>query len=126
MDRSLWCDDQWMTVRRGVTRTVLLVGAYAIKFPSLRGNGKGLGGRIWSICNGILANQSEVVWSEVDGVCPVRFSLLGLVNVYPRCDPVEGFDGDWSAIGADFLPPLDRKPENLGVLDGRIVWVDYA
>lgn len=115
-----------MHIRRGVTRTVLLIGPWAIKFPSFRGNGKGLGGRIWSICNGILANQEEVTWSAVDGVCPVRFSFLGLVNVYPRCEPVNSFDGDYALIGADFLPELDRKPENLGVLDGRIVWVDYA
>jgi hypothetical protein len=113
-------------IRRGITRTVLLVGPWAVKLPSLRSNGKGLAGRIWSVCHGILANLSEVQWSEVDGVCPVRFSLFGLVNVYPRCEPVASFDGDYAAIGAPFLPPLDRKPENLGLLNGRLVWVDYT
>ena len=112
-------------IRRGITRTVFLVGRWAIKVPSLRTNGDGLAGVMWSVSRGLQANLSERQWSEVEGVCPVRFSLAGIVNVYPRCEPVESFDGDYRTGGAVFLPPSDKKPQNLGRLCGRIVWIDY-
>lgn len=115
--------------RRGVTRTVILTRRYAVKVPSLRGGSLGARsprGVMRSIVWGIDANLSEIEWSGTPGVCPVLWSLLGLVNVYRRCAPVTGdlADADYDAIG--MLHPGDRKPENLGLLDGRIVWVDYA
>lgn len=45
--------------------------------------------------------------------------------MYRRCDPVDPATPiDYDAIG--LLHDGDRKPENLGWLDGRLVWVDYA
>jgi len=115
--------------RRGVTRTVVLTRRYAIKVPSLRGGS--LGGRsprgvMRSIVWGIDANLSEIEWSTSPGVCPVLWSWCGLVNVYRRCEPVthEPTEAEYDAIG--LLHDGDRKPENLGWLDGRLVWVDYA
>lgn len=71
------------------------------------------------------ANLSEREQASVPGVCPVRWSLLGLVNVYRRCDPVRGelSDADWAGIG--YPGPVDRRPHNVGVLDGRLVLIDY-
>jgi hypothetical protein len=112
-------------IARGVSRTVLLVGRWAVKIPSLRTNGQGVFGVAWSFSRGLQANLSERTWSGVDGVCPVLWSLAGLVNIYPRCQSVDAFDGDYGSIGAPFLPAGDRKPQNLGLLDGRIVWIDY-
>lgn len=115
--------------RRGITRTVWLVGRYAIKFPSLRPHNDGLAGLLWSICHGILANQSEATWwdnSHDPGLCPVLRSWLGgIVNIYPRCAPI--VEGD------EFDPPMllfglmlgDDKPDNYGRLGGRVVRVDY-
>lgn len=116
----------FVAVRRGVTRTVLLVGRWAVKVPSVRTHDNGLRGVLWSLCRGITANQSEAEWSgHHAGLCPVLLSLAGLVNVYPRCEPVdcELAEAEYDAIG--FVGPTDRKPQNVGVLGGRLVWLDY-
>jgi hypothetical protein len=113
-------------VRTGITRTVLLVGRWAVKVPSSRRYGKGLRGLLYGWSRGVQANISEAemcVWDEVRrDVAPVLFSLAGLINVYPRCAPVPA----GRVSEARPLPFCgDRKPENLGVLDGQVVWVDY-
>lgn len=56
-------------------------------------------------------------------MCPVRLSLLGgVVNVYPRCAPVPAA----REHEAPMLPyGGDRKLDNLGLLAGRVVWLDY-
>lgn len=112
-------------IRRGITRTVLLTRSWAIKIPSLRSHDNGLRGLLWSITRGISANLSELDWSGSPGTCPVRWTLAGLINVYPRCRPVEHdlTDEDYSSTG--FLGPTDRKPTNLGRLGDKLVWIDY-
>lgn len=111
-------------VRRGITRTVGLIGRWAVKVPSLRAYGNGVRGVLWSVTRGIQANLSEYEWSGSPGTCPVLWSLAGLVNVYPRCELVDDDAPiDWDAIG--FLAPVDRKAPNVGVLDGRVVLIDY-
>jgi hypothetical protein len=114
--------------RYGICRTVWLVGPWAIKTPRLRGalspEGAGVS---WTIPRAVLANQSEREWSGVEGVAPVLRSLLGgLVNVYPRCEPwpADTPEPDYDQIGDGWLP-RDRKPENVGLLDGQPVWLDY-
>lgn len=114
-------------IRTGISRTVILTRRYAIKVPSLRGGcGSGPRGRLWSFAHGILANLSEREWSDTPDVCPVLWCLLGLVNIYPRCEPLPEPCGeiDYDAIGI-VGPAGDKKPDNLGLLDGRIVWIDY-
>lgn len=112
-------------VRRGVTRTVFLVGRWAIKVPSLRGDSQG--NRLGSFCWGVLANLNERTWSSYEGwagqVAPVRVSLWGLVQIYPRCAPVSrGWREGLAVMDPD---PGDHKADNYGVLDGRVVRVDY-
>jgi len=112
-------------IHRGITRTVLLIGRWAVKVPSFRAYGDGLRGVVWSITRGIQANLSEITWTGSPGVCPVVWSLAGLVNLYPRCQPVltEPTEEEYSATG--ILGPTDRKPSNVGWLKGRLVWIDY-
>ena len=114
-----------MIVRRGITRTVLLTGRWAVKVPSLRAHDDGLRGVLGSFARGVLANLSETDWSGSPGVCPVRWSFLGLVNVYRRCEPVtwEPTEEEYRQIG--FLGPVDPKPHNVGLLNDRLVWIDY-
>lgn len=104
---------------------MVLAGRWAIKFPSLRAYGDGTRGVVWSITRGIQANLSEITWTGSPGVCPVVWSLAGLVNVYPRCEPVltEPTEEEYSATGV--LGPTDRKASNVGWLKGRLVWIDY-
>lgn len=112
-------------VRRGVTRTVLLAGRWAVKVPSLCAHGKGLRGVVWGIARGLSANLSEEEWSGQEGLCPVLWSFGGLVNVYPRCEPAseELTEDVYDAVG--FTGPMDKKPANLGWLNGKLVWLDY-
>lgn len=111
-----------VTVRHGVTRTVFLVGRYAIKVPTLR---YGLDAWAW----GIVSNGSEREWHTFSGwkgkVAPVLRSWLGgLIQVYPRC---ERFDEDTMEypVFEDFAPG-DKKADNYGVLNGTVVCLDYA
>lgn len=114
-------------IRRGICRTVLLTKRYAIKFPSTRRYNPGwLKGLMWSISRGIQANLSEHAWSSVDGVCPVLWSFGGIINVYPRAEllPDYGPEIDYASIAPSFVP-TDKKRDNVGMLDGRLVWIDY-
>lgn len=124
-----------MLVRHGISRTVVLVGRYAIKVPSLRGGSTGgVRGRLQSFAWGVLANASERQWHGyapwAGQVAPVLRSWLGgLVQVYPRCEPLPVNDRD-EYDGPHPLPALDPDPgdnkaDNFGWLDGRIVRIDY-
>lgn len=129
---------RFVQVRRGITRTVLLVGGWVYKFPSLRPYGRGLAGVMWSLSRGIQANLSEAEWStfveDRDKIAPVTRSWLGgMMNVYPRCEPLIVVDvsGELPSEILAQVPELtggphgDLKDENLGWLDGRLVWLDY-
>lgn len=117
-------------VRTGITRTVILVGRYAVKVPSLRGGSSG--DRLASFCDGILANKAERTWHDYEPwrgrVAPVLRSWAGgIIQVYPRCDPLPA--GRWEeASDVPWLDPDpgDHKAENLGLLNGRVVFVDYV
>lgn len=116
-----------MQIRRGTTRTVLLLGKYAIKLPRLSAHHSGLRGRMWSLARGILANISESEWSGMQGVCPVLWSGFGgIVNIMPRCKPVyeDRSVEEYYAI-SNQLFASDKKPQNLGLLNGELVWIDY-
>jgi hypothetical protein len=128
-------------IRSGITRTVWLVGRYAVKVPSLRRYGDGLSGALWSLCRGVLANQAEATWwrnSHNPNLCPVLHSWLGgIINIYPRCTPYEVtpaveqamFHRETRALPELDPWPGDEKPDNYGWLptaDGpRLVRVDY-
>ncbi len=111
-------------VRHGTMRCVLLTGGSAIKVPTLRFG-------LWSLAQGILANLSEMDWSDIEGVCPQRRCLLGgLIAVYPRCEPYSGpereHDDPWWRSIAPGVVGVDPKNTNVGVLNGQVVWLDYA
>ncbi len=113
------------SVRRGITRTVVLTRRWAIKLPSLRAHGLGPRGVLWSLTRGIQANLSEAEWSGTPGTCPVRWTLFGVINVYPRCGEVRALPSEQELADIGFLGPIDRKPPNLGYLNGKLVWIDY-
>lgn len=115
-------------IRTGISRTVILVGRYAVKVPSLRGHVTGgVRGRMAGFAHGMLHNQSEAIWHNYEDwagrVAPVLHSWLGgLVNVYPRCEPAPE-----NAELFELNPsPGDIKPDNYGLLGGRLVRVDYS
>ena len=114
-------------VRTGVSRTVLLIGEHAIKVPSFRGGMHGgWRGRLEVFARGYLANTSEYRWHDYQDwaglVAPVRRSWLGgLVQVYPRCRPLPP-GAELPVLDPD---PGDRKSDNFGLLEGRVVRLDY-
>jgi hypothetical protein len=113
-------------LHRGICRTVLLIGPWAIKVPTTRPYGR-RGDRLWAWTRGVQGNQSERDWSGVAGVAPVLHSWLGgIVQVYPRCDPWGQTDHEppYDKIGESWMA-RDRKPENVGWLGGELVWLDY-
>ena len=106
----------------------MIVGDWAIKVPTTRPYGR-RHKRLWAWCRGYLANESEVQWSGVEGVCPIVWRLGKVVVCFKRAIPLDyeksADDVEWwDAISSD-LPFGDRKTENLGVVDDVIVWVDY-
>jgi hypothetical protein len=129
-------DVRMLIVRRGISRTVILVGRWAVKVPSLRGGSTGptLRGRLQSFAEGVLANASEHQWHDYEPwrgkVTPVLRSWLGgLVQVYPRCAPLpvnerDEYDGPYPLPELE-PDPRDNKADNFGLLGGRVVRLDY-
>lgn len=120
-------------IRRGATRTVLLIGRWAVKVPSLRGIGVPapvpLKARAASFARGVTANFSEWQWHNFDGwrgrVAPVTWSLLCIVQVYPRCEPCPD-DAELFELDPDPGDGFEQgKREQYGLLNGRLVRVDY-
>lgn len=118
-------------IKRGVTRTVVLVNKYAIKFPTLQSYKLFL--------NGLLANLQE---KEFNGshpdLAPIIFSLpFGFCNIMVRADELNVKDLSESEF-RDFLldkyknDPLkefmlsDAKSTNWGTLKGKLVKIDYG
>lgn len=119
MDVGLAERVRWrLWVRHGVTRSVIIGPKRAYKFPSVRN-----GWRLF-LC-GLLANLSEKEWGNyLDSPIPPNTPLFvmpgGWLLVAPRAQP---FNGDWEAL--DWSPWGDRKRANLGVVDGRVVVIDF-
>ena len=113
-------------VRRGCMRIVFLVGPYAIKIPT---------NDTWRLfLRGLLGNMQEVTFSLCgwEELCPVVFSVRGgWLIVMPRCRPLtrdEWFSLDFKNFREkeDRCIPVEEKMDSFGVLDGRIVAVDYG
>lgn len=83
-----------------------------------------------------MANLSEYDWTiyaneayNKPQVCPVVKSYLGgIINVYPRAEPLGTYDHealDELYDTLEFKTPSDIKPDNLGWYNGHFVWLDY-
>lgn len=119
---------------RGLTREVILTRNYAIKLPKLS--------RGWKLFrHGLRSNAQErdfarLGWQEL---CPVVFALPGgWLIVMRRARPLT--EAEWEAFDAAAFRggpgehklkqghriPVELKKHSFGVLDGRIVAVDYG
>lgn len=117
-----------ITVLNGTTRSVILVGRFAFKFPCVVHGWR-------NFLRGLIANSMERMWwrSGVnDGLCPVLWSLPGgWLVVMPRCDPVVDVAKVYDAFidRGDWVIPAENKDDSFGWLggeDGRLVAVDYG
>lgn len=113
--------------KQGITREVFLFRDYAIKVPKL------IYGWQKFLC-GLLANMQEEMfgrcgWPEV---CPVLFAIPGgWLIVMRRCRPLTdeewaGFDAEAFVNGENYMIPAETKRDSFGVLDGKIVALDYG
>lgn len=114
--------------RRGVSREVILFGRWAVKLPKLT-----YGWQLF-LC-GLLANMQErslatLGWPEL---CPVAFSLPGgWLVVMRRASPLD--DATWATFDAagfctrpdGTMLAVEHKQDSFGLLDGRVVAVDYG
>ena len=115
--------------RTGMSRDVLCIGRWALKFPKLR---------TWrAFLIGLLENMQERdLWKRGDWpqlLCPVVFALPGgWLVVMGRATPLtdaqaEGFDPLAILEQNDGLAiPAEPKASSFGMLDGRLVVVDYG
>jgi hypothetical protein len=108
--------------RTGRNRWVLLIGSYAIKFPSPR---------CWQdFLFGLLNNLREARDSNLPGRCPVVARLpLGLAIVMRRAVPLS--EQEFSRFPAyafcrEHGISAEQKPDSFGKLNGRIVALDYG
>jgi hypothetical protein len=102
----------------GRNRFVLLIGRYAIKFPSPR---------CWrDFLFGILNNLNErEAHANHPAYCPVLWSAPGAVLiVMPRVKIMD--DTAFSRADAPAAPGVERKASSWGWLDGRLVAVEYG
>lgn len=110
----------------GTHRTVYLIGRYAIKVPAISE---------WRLfLHGLLANMQEARFSAAGWpeLCPVVLAMRGgWVIVMRRAEPLprKVFDEldveRWRDRG-DYKVPVEDKLDSFGILDGRIVAVDYG
>lgn len=125
----------------GVTRIVILVGPWAIKIARFNYS--------WpNFLRGLLANMQERDFSKTGWpeLCPVLFAMWGgFISIMPRCTPLtddqwNSFDFDGFAEPRDWheerivkgkypeerYVPVENKRCSFGVLNDRIVAVDYG
>lgn len=107
-------------VRHGITRTVFVLNNIVIKIPSFRYDYK-------FFLEGLLANLNENrMWqnSKSQLLCPVLFcSWFAFFLIMKRADVCD----ESLVINYDLYKDFgkDDKTDNYGILNGRIVKIDY-
>lgn len=114
-----------MPVKHGSSRSVILVGNYAIKFP-----------RVWtwrSFWRGFIHNLNEREWSGfAPQLCPVLFCFPGgLFLIMPRCRPLTrkdymGLCMKEMLIYQGTCLPAEDKIDSFGWHKEKIVIIDYG
>lgn len=115
-------------IQTGITRTVLLIGKYAIKFPNGRYQHD-------HFLKGCYCNWKERYYTKIakgytgDGffskIAPTIFcTWFGLVAIQIRVKPLENDLTDMQL--EDMKDFRECKKENYGMLNGKLVCVDYG
>ena len=116
-----------MKISKGTTRIVIFIGKLAFKIPILNKS-------LTYFIKGWLGNVDERnIWRDKKDrkLCPIYFSLFGLVNIMPRALPItdQKFNKQWII---ELFKELDIQVDvcngwkNFGYIDTRIVIIDYA
>ena len=112
-------------MKKGTTRYVFFIGKYAIKIPSMHSYTNFL----W----GLLANMQEVKFNSLrdNRLCPIIFNIpFGILNIMPKCDAIneDQFKDILSSNFREspFIIPVESKIDSFGILENKIVAVDYG
>lgn len=118
-----------MKISRGTTRVTLLIGKFAFKIPILNRSVK-------HFVKGWLGNIDEnVYWKKTHNqkLCPIYFSLFGLVNIMPKADKVDYSASEFDKrVILDYFSDCDVNIDvcsgwrNYGMYKGELVMIDYA
>lgn len=116
-----------MQVKRGATRIVFIFeDRFVVKIPNTRS---------WSLfLRGLLGNLQERVFgaSKWKELCPVLASCpLGFWLIMPYAEPLRDEEWVWMDYDKfvdreDYRVPAERKQDSFGMLNGRIVAIDYG
>jgi hypothetical protein len=113
-------------IKRGTTRITILLGKWAFKVPIMNRSLK-------HFVKGWLGNVDERdIWREEgnDMLCPVTWSLFGLINVMPRATPITGKFNKQEILNKfkDAGASIDVCSgwKNFGIVRGELVMLDYA
>lgn len=122
-----------VVILKGASRWVICVGKYAIKFPSLRNYISFLWGleNNWKELNNY-RKYGKGGYYPIEKLCPIVFSLpLGIVLIMKRAKIFT--DKEFSFFNYEaFIKtnntelPVEKKSDSFGVLNGRVVAVDYS
>ncbi|WP_261168928.1 hypothetical protein [Serratia ficaria] len=121
-----------ISIKKGATRIVFLIGKYVFKIP-----------RFYSwrhFLNGLLSNMQEVEFSTLNDelLVPILFYLpLGLCVVMPRCKVYQPGSLSAAIVLAAWerrarlgdchdYSMVERKHDSIGIYRGRFVAVDYG
>lgn len=112
-------------IRSGATRHVWIIGRYAVKFPATYS---------WKhFLWGLLANIQEKVFSDAGWpeLCPVIFYVRGgFLLVMPKCEPIPESTTQEELESfcdrGEYLIPAECKESSFGMLNGRMVAIDYG
>lgn len=119
--------------RKGTTRTVILIGGYALKLPTI-------GSGLHLFLRGLLANLDEGTWCrrsipDEPGLPDVIWvAPLGLLSIQRRLRPVSNRGMFWvnlqelistSKLHKDFWE-YDAKPENFAYRGTQLVKIDVS
>ena len=109
-------------ITTGVTRNILLIGNYAIKFPKLSSYRE----FIWGISSNIEEKQTWEDWDHDVRLCPILlYCPFALFIVMPKVDRIctEEDEIDYSTFKEI---DDDNHPGNFGFYQGRLVMLDYG
>lgn len=128
-----------MQIKGGCTRSVILIGTYAVKIPRLNYG--------WTqFIKGLLGNMQEVHYSKMKDkrICPVLFAIPGgFLLVMPRCKELSEVEftninindywkqhlkniNEKTMYCGDFVVPVEHKIDSFGIINNNIVAIDYG
>jgi hypothetical protein len=112
----------------GATRHVFLIWKYALKFPQVYSWKHFLGG--------LLANMQEVTFYKQlkhERMCPIVFSVIGgFLVIMKRTKEISAIEysnldfNQFRYVDNNWIIPVEDKKDSFGILDGKIVAIDYG